>query len=426
MHKRNIRNVLYLLPLPVSQVVRNFVVVFLMAHYARVEDVGVWGQVLAIHAFAYMFINLNMSFSMARFFPSRSDDVAYTSSSFWAINNLVLGLALVAGALSVLAKSKFVDLFFSGGAPASTAYYLAFFIFLENAFNNIVSYFRAVQKFGIQSILSIVRVTLEIIFVAGGIVYFGELHRLDVSRVFLLNFTALTLSIAIAYAIAFRIGALRLSKPDYGCIKEFARFGIPQLPSNLCSWAVTIMDRMLIGTFLGMNAAGVYFSVSRIGMALQMPFGPLSTVYFTEAAKAYDQKRDLSRTNMKFAAGMAAFLAVCVVVLYASFHIYHARLFAKIGSAEMILPLVCGAMYASFSLTLFNVAMMFWGVEKKSMRVGAYWAACAVLIVTANFLLIRTWGMIVPFLTAGSIFGLGAMVAYIHSRFDAKRGARAA
>lgn len=418
MNKDAIKNVIYLLPLPISQVVRNFLVVFLLARYLPVSDVGIWGQVLAIHAFLYLLVNLNFSFSIARFFPSRADDINYTSSTYWAVNNVILALALVFSAVLLLSKELVVRMLFDQSTNPYIAIYIAIFILLENGFNNITSYFRAIQLFGWQSFLSLLRVFFEIIFVAGGIMYFGSKSMLTIEIVFFSNFLVLLLSISVAYVIALQKGFLKMHTPAYSELIELAKFGIPQLPSSLCTWAVTVMDRVLIGHFLGMAATGMYFSVSRIGMALQMPFGPLSTVYFTEASKAYDANDDLKRSNKKFSIIMIGILTLFTLFLVATFPYYYTYLFAKIGSESNIYTLVFASLFAAFFSSVFSMFMMFWSVEKRSYRIGIYWALVAVSIVVCNLLLVSRYGVIVPFVSSGTVFLFASAVAYVHSRCD--------
>lgn len=60
------------------------------------------------------------------------------------------------------------------------------------------------------------------------------------------------------------------SKLDFGCVRHALGYGAPLVPHNLGSWAINMMDRIIILRLLGPAATGVYSFGYQFGMALSL------------------------------------------------------------------------------------------------------------------------------------------------------------
>lgn len=387
---KHTKNILLLTAVPISQVVRNLIIVFLMSKFMTLGDVGIWGQVLAIHAFLYMLINLNLTASMTRFFPSQKDDIKKISSIFFGISHIVIFNSIFVGIVLYIFKSFFSQIFFNSTEFTHIMLLLSVFILLENLFNNLYSLFRSIQEYYYQSMITIYRTIFELLIVGGGIVYFHSNGLLNLDIIFYLFFASLFLTIGVGVFILFYKKLIILTKADYSFLKEYLSFGLPQLPSSLSHWMINLSDRLIIGFYLGIEALGIYFIANRIGMIMTFPLTPLGTILYTEASKKHDKNEWINEKKILFLYSVfIVFLSVVVYFLASYFIDYLVN-----ENQKEILDIVLMMMISFVLFNIFLVLNTFDSVKKKSKKIGKIWTIIALVNIALNFWLIPTIGLI--------------------------------
>lgn len=399
--KVNIKHAVLLMSVPISQAVRGLLIVFLMAKYLSISDVGVWGQVLAAHGFIYMFVNLNLTHSMSRFFPSISSDKWCVSSFFWGISLIIFFNVLCFSLVALFFSESLTKFLFDSNEYGFVLNYLLVFIFLENAYNLIYCFFRSVQKFVEQAQITFLRTFFELSIVGGGLVYFGISGSITLALVFILYSTSLLLTIAIGILLAIKFEYLLLCKPSFSFLNKYLKFGLPQLPASLSYWLVNLSDRLFIVYFLGIKALGIYFIANRIGMLLSFPLTPMSTILQTECSKLYDKGEFYNKVSLtvKYMA-LVGFMAV---VLF-----FSVQLLENLVSFEgksLVLPLLPYLFVSLFLLNFISINNVFDSVELNSLKIASVWSVLGGLNLIFNFTLIPLFGVV------GAIYA--SIISYI-------------
>lgn len=411
--RKNMLNFIYLLPVPVSQAIRNFIIVFLMARYLPMSDVGLWGQIISVHAFLYLFLNLNLTHSITRYFPSLKEDVSRVSAEYWAVNITVASLVLIACMIMLPLRGVMSEFLFKDQKYEHLVVLLCIFIFLENMFNNTYSYLRAIQSFGLQSTAVIFRAFCELAIVAGGIVILGNKNKLNLESVFSLYFMSLALSIAFSYFLALRSGKLVFRKPDFAVIPKFLSFGVPQLPASTAQWVLTLMDRILITRFLGLEELGLYFIANRVGMVLQFPYGPYSTIVYTEASKKSDRGEDLRNYKKRALTLYLIGSAIAGIMLYLAMPIYLPFLLGKDSTHPVMPTLVSVIILSIFVSVFFNISSIFWSVDNQGKRIAIYYGILAAMNIGLNFILIPRLGILGAAVSSAIAYALVGIACFV-------------
>jgi len=390
MKKQRIISIIQLLAIPISQVIRNLIIVFLMSKFMSVSEVGIWGQVLAIHAFLYILINLNLTTAMTRFFPSQKENIKKISSIFFGVFTIVTINSVLVGLVLILFNTFFSQLFFNSEKLTTIIVFLSIFILLENLFNNIYSLFRSIQEYYYQSMITIYRTILELFIVGGGIVYFHNLGSLTINTVFYLFFSSLSLTIILGFFILWYKKFIIFIKPNFSFLKEYLSFGLPQLPASLSHWMINLLDRLIIGYYLGLKALGIYFIANRIGMILTFPLTPVGTMLYTEASKKHDKGEWIDEKKILI-------LYTIFIILFAFIVYFVAYNFIDFIVDENQKEILNIAFFMMFSLVLFNVFSIlntFDSVKKNSKKIGKIWTIIAIVNITLNFWLIPMVGLV--------------------------------
>lgn len=387
---KHIKNILLLTSVPISQVVRNLIIVFLMSKFMTIGEVGIWGQVLAIHAFLYMLINLNLTHSMTRFFPSQKDDIKKISSIFFGISYIVIFNSIFIGIMLSIFKSFFSHIFFNSTNFTHIIILLSVFILLENVFNNIYALFRSIQEYYYQSMITIYRTIFELLIVGGGILYFHFNGLLNLNVVFYLFFTSLSLTIGVGIFILFNKKLIIYTKADYSFLKEYLSFGLPQLPASLSHWMINLSDRLIIGYYLGVKALGIYFIANRIGMVLTFPLTPLSTILYTDASKKHDKGEWID--EKKIVVFYTIFIIIFAIIVYSLAYNFLGYIVNE--NQKEILNLAFLMMFSLVLFNVFSVLNIFDSVKKNSVKIGKIWTIIALINIGLNFWLIPSMGLV--------------------------------
>ncbi|EJL49713.1 membrane protein involved in the export of O-antigen and teichoic acid [Rhizobium sp. CF122] len=180
-----------------------------------------------------------IKFSVLRFdSEGGSKDVRTTALCAYAGLMLLSPLVILATWLIAADSSTYV-------VPA------VFVAFMVGLFEFVQEVFRSRQQTGTYMWSVILRAVLTLIFSAGLVMGFG------------MGGQGLLVSVACSYLVTLLIYApdvwRRPRHPfDTGLLKEMLRFGLPMTASSFIFVLHTVLDRMIIVTYIGETAAGVY------------------------------------------------------------------------------------------------------------------------------------------------------------------------
>jgi O-antigen/teichoic acid export membrane protein len=386
----DIKNIIKLTSIPISQVIRNLVIVLLMTKTMSIAEVGIWGQVLAVHAFLYMLINLNLTHAMSRFFPVMSSDKVRISEIFYGISTVVLANSILVSIILIIFDIFFSQLFFKSEEYSGVIWLLTIFILLENIYNNIYSLFRSLQEFHQQAKLVIYRSFFELFIIGGGIIFFSYSNLLSINIIFYLFFLSLIFVIIVGLIIAFKSKLLVLTAPKFYFLKKYLNFGVPQLPASLSHWSINLSDRLIIGYYLGLDNLGVYFIANRLSSILTFPLTPIGTMLYTGFSKKHDNGEVINENKILIVYSVAI-ISFSVLMYWFIGNFIH--LLVDSNQKE-ILDLVFFMMISMVLLNVISILNIFDSVKKKSKKIGLVWTVIGLCNVLLNLYLIPEFGMV--------------------------------
>jgi O-antigen/teichoic acid export membrane protein len=79
--------------------------------------------------------------------------------------------------------------------------------------------------------------------------------------------------------------------PNFGEIRKYLAFSVPQIPCVILLWIMGTSDRYFITHFWGLSQTGIYSSSNTLGSLISLTFAPISFVLFPFISRAWEQKQ---------------------------------------------------------------------------------------------------------------------------------------
>jgi O-antigen/teichoic acid export membrane protein len=79
--------------------------------------------------------------------------------------------------------------------------------------------------------------------------------------------------------------------PNFGEIRKYLAFSVPQIPCVILLWIMGTSDRYFITHFLGLSQTGIYSSSHTLGSLISLTYAPISFVLFPFISRAWEQKQ---------------------------------------------------------------------------------------------------------------------------------------
>lgn len=107
------------------------------------------------------------------------------------------------------------------------------------------------------------------------------------------------------------VSKVGIGLPHFSRMKQYLKFSLPTIPSNIASWITNSSDRYIIGMFLGLLFVGYYNPGYSLGEIIIIFMTPVDFVLVAIVAKYYnEQKLDVVRTLFKYAIKYYLLLAI--------------------------------------------------------------------------------------------------------------------
>ena len=272
---------------PCSQVVRGFVSIYIVNQYLGLTAVGIWAQVLACHAFMYMFINFNLTQSMSRYYPQfmkNSVNLYRVSSAVFLVN-----LAFIMFYLVILFPFKDSILDFVYGSDALEGFFLLGFLFaVENLYNVIYCHYRSVLNAKKQALLALSRLGFELFFFLLFVSFWSDRNSLDIYS--FLFFYNVFVFMSIVVAIVILRESKKLVIPGLVVVDDWRQlsYGLRLLPMTVAFWVISQADRWFITGKFDHETLGYYFIATRFFIIYSLLVSPFHSIY-TYIASAQEQ-----------------------------------------------------------------------------------------------------------------------------------------
>ncbi len=265
------------------------------------SDFGVYAQVTVTVILAPLLLGLGLPWAMVRFLAAedREERVSEGLSSVLAV---VLAVSMAAAAaLAALAPQVGVWLF---GGREDIIRLTAVIVPLECASSVLYNYLRAFQRIRLYSGFILLQTLLLLGLIAVTVVMDMGLVGAVLS---LLTARAVTVA-AMAFAVV-RESPLR--RPDLSMLRRFLRFGAPMVPFDLSEWAISSVDRYLIGIIAGIAWVGYYGPAYALGSIMLLLVVPLRFLLPAALAEMYDRGR-VGRARAFLRHAMKCFLVLSI------------------------------------------------------------------------------------------------------------------
>jgi O-antigen/teichoic acid export membrane protein len=206
-------------------------------------------------------------------------------------------------------------------------------------------------------------------------------------------------------------------------IKDYLRFDIPFIPSNLCWWIADASDKYVIAAFLGIAATGIYSAGYNLAGLAILYLGPLNIVLVPALAHLYDNNQ-MQDVKKHLTYSLKYFLLLGIP--------------SAVGLSLLARPLLLAlttpefAVAGSFVVPIVAVSMVIHGAQgiitqpislvKKTHSLGIAWGIAAILNLVLNVLLIPRFGIIAAAITTLLSFTVAAVItckiSFTYLKFD--------
>ncbi len=354
---------------------------FLVMAAARIlgpTDFGAFNYLFSIVSLFFIFSDWGVSSLVIRDYQNETvDKDKYVRSAF--------GLKIILAAAAFLAVLISL-LFFQSPVFKAGLILLAIFLVISNLRDFIIYIFRAFQKMEKEFWLVLAENFSLLIIGVTLLLIYKNIVSLSLAYVF---------SIVISLSLAFILFKRYFSylKPEWGRkeIKSFLANGAPIMFYGLLSFIFFATDQIILGKLRGTTEVGYYSIVTKIIILANMVPGLLMTALFPYLAS---QAANVKKVMMIFKK-----VSLGLVVLGVA-----AAAFGAVSAP--IIPLIVGSQYAPsvglfrffvwiivfmFPLNLFDYILFTYNKQWLN-----FWftAACAIVNIVLNFLLIPFYGMI--------------------------------
>ncbi|AEH38937.1 flippase [Halopiger xanaduensis] len=243
---------------------------------------GVYSQILAITRLLQLIFGLGLHYSLIRFAKSNEDDLAEIYYSILVIS--IISGVVVYGLLYLFATTissltlgtvEYAAVIQIGGFLVVTRILLKLQEDFYRSRSHLKRYsiIRGVEAYGIIGIVLLVLFVFE-----------GTLEELFLGIVGVEVLISGILQVLIANDIGWSV-------PRFEKTVDHLRYAIPFAFSHLASTISGRIDRILVGSFLGPAAVGVYSAAYQLAVSITIYTFPIRTVYFPEISELFENDR---------------------------------------------------------------------------------------------------------------------------------------
>ena len=336
---------------PSGQIVRGFVSIYIVNLYLGIASIGVWAQILACHAFMYLFVNFNLTQSMSRFYPKilkNNFNVYSISNSIFLIN---LTLILIYFFLLFPFKDPILNFVYDSNYIIGF-YLLASLFIIENLYNVIYCHYRSTLNAKKQAYLALTRLFFELLFFFPFLFFYSKFYLIDIYIFlsFYIFFVLLSILLAIFFLKEYK--KIFTAKPlfvDYW--KEFFSYGLRLLPMSIAFWITSQADRWFITGKYDHESLGYYFIATRFFIIYAFLVSPFHSIY-TYIASENDSDIENFRKVIYIAVVISLLFSVILYISHPLILVFFNLDQNEFASVSNLVPymLISGFLYTIYTI----------------------------------------------------------------------------
>lgn len=374
-----------------------------------IESYGIWVQIIVTIGIVPNIVMLGLPAAMVRYLPSVKNKEDF-QDIFYSFLSIVVVTGFLASLLVFLFADNIANVLFDGNT--SVVQILSAVIFLESLNGILFNYFRATQQIKKHSVLLVTKTVLFIVlvsfFVLMGEGLTGALAGLLSKEIMLLLVT-----------IVIIVSEIGIKRPGFANIREYLRFGIPNVPGSMSQWVVNSSDRYVISGFLGTSAVGFYTPGYTLGNIVRMFLTPLNFMLPMILSKYYDEN-NLDEVKKILSYSLKYFLSVAIPAVF-GLSLLSEQILLILSTPEIASNGRLITPFVALSALIFGLFIVFEKViylEKKTKTIGKIWMMAAMLNLGLNIMVIPYIGIIGAAVTTLFSFIVGlVLIAYYSSKY---------
>ena len=384
---------------------RGIILIPILTKFLGAEQYGIWAQFSITLNFIVPLAILSLPNALIRFLPGTKSEKEI-QEQVWSTNLFVLGITLCLAILLIIFARQL------GGIlqiPHQLIFFLSILVILQSLGFLLSSVLQALQEAKKLSFYIVGVPLAEIIFISLAVLLGFELYGAILSLVIARSITFFILLVAILQKIGFK-------RPNFSLLKEYLRFSVPMVATNLAYRVVQVGDHYLIGIMLGVLFVGYYapaYSFAFMLNTITLPIGlilPALLARFFSENNTREIQRYLQET-FKYtffilipAVFGLSILSKPILTIFTTPDIAN--------HSSLVLP-VTAASFLFFAAYGIFIQILY--LFKKTTATGVMWIGAAALNVLLNLFFIPFWGIAgAAFATLLSYMAL-CLVAWIYS-----------
>ncbi|HEY3272815.1 MAG TPA: polysaccharide biosynthesis C-terminal domain-containing protein [Methanocella sp.] len=368
-----------------------------------VANYGLYVQFMVTVALVSTFAPLGLPYATVRFLAGHKDKKVIRDD-VWSTMVLILIASLVFSAFFFLFADVIAKYLFDG--HTFIVLVLAVILPVECMNVSMLNLFRVFQQNIRYAVVMLVKTYADL-----AIIVFMINNGYGIESIFvaLLGLRLILFALLAIYTVAM----VGLSWPRFLRMREYFRFGVPNIPANIASWVSDVSDRYLIGIMLGTAFVGIYNPGYTLGQIISIFMQPVDFVLVSAVSKYYNENRiDLVRNIFRFALKYYLLIAVpaCCGISLLSRQILLLITTPEIADqGYLITPFV------AFSMLLFGMGGVAFGkslfLANRNDINAAIWLLMAAVNLVLNLILIPTVGIIGAAAATTIAYALGFLIS---------------
>jgi len=381
-----------------------------------VQDYGLYVQFTVTISLIGSFATLGLPYAMVRFLVSVKDKEQIREDLFSSIALIAIFSVILSSVLMAFSESIAASIF---GNATYLVIIIAAIIPIECIGSTLFNMFRVFQEIKKYVIYGLLRTYTEIAVIA--IVAFMGYGIIDIAVSILAVRLLFLLIISILVLPSLGTGIPRFSRT-----KEYLKFSLPTIPSNISSWILNSSDRYIIGIFMGLTYVGYYNPAYNLGALIQMFMTPINFVLVSLVAKYYEEKKiDLLKEIFKYSTKY--YLSLAIPACF-GLSILSKPILTLISTPEMANNSYLVVPFSALSYLIMGFGGVSLGfacyLRKKTHIDMINWILIASINIGLNLLLVPRFGIVGAALAtliaslSGTVFGVYFAFKYFDFDFD--------
>ncbi len=347
------------------------------------ENYGIWTQLMVTISLLGPIAFLGLPYTLVRFLAGEKDKKEIRDG-IWSVLTLIASTTIALSSLLIIFAQPISHFFGCSKILVQILAVVIIFDFSNGTFLNIFRAFQQTKEYCFFVIFQELAETGSIIVtISLGYGLLGALLSLLIIRA--------TLFLIMGSLVIKRVG---IKIPQFLRIKEYLKFGLPNLFGDTVQWIAQSSDRYLIGFFLGTLFVGYYSPAYTLGSSMVFFTAPLLFILPAVLSEHYDGER-ISEVKKYLKYSLKYFLALSIPAVF-GLSILSEKLLVIFSTRQIadhsyyIVPLV------ALSILFFGayvIVAQILALKKKTHIGGITWLVAALLNFGLNLILIPHFGI---------------------------------